>query len=79
MTLFRDNDGRWFMRFSKFMVITSPLFAELWVIYVGLKVAWDNEFEYVQVQSDCLEAVKLLMDPNRLCSSLFLVRAIDIY
>ncbi|KAK9012380.1 hypothetical protein V6N11_040435 [Hibiscus sabdariffa] len=46
--------------------------AELLTIYVGLKVAWGNGFEYVQVQSDCLEAVKLLQDLNLVCSTLSL-------
>ncbi|KAK8574824.1 hypothetical protein V6N12_062502 [Hibiscus sabdariffa] len=77
--LFRDNDGRWLMGFNKFLGITSPLFAKLWVIYISIKVAWDNGFEYVQVQSDCLDTIKLLLDPNRVCSSLSLVRAIDLY
>ncbi|KAL4290765.1 hypothetical protein GQ457_14G003850 [Hibiscus cannabinus] len=30
-----------------------------------------------KVQLDCLEVVKLLLDPTRVCSSLSLVRAID--
>ncbi|KAK9035664.1 hypothetical protein V6N11_077698 [Hibiscus sabdariffa] len=77
--LVRDTDGRWLLGFYKFMGIISPLCVELWAIYVGLRVAWDNGFEYVQVQSDCLEAVKLLLDHNRDCSSLSLVRAIDLY
>ncbi|KAL4352116.1 hypothetical protein GQ457_06G039600 [Hibiscus cannabinus] len=46
---------------------------------MGLKVAWDNEFEYVQVQSDCLEAVRLLQDHNLENNNLSLVRAIDSY
>ncbi|KAK9043141.1 hypothetical protein V6N11_071490 [Hibiscus sabdariffa] len=77
--LVRDTDGRWLLGFNKFLGTTSPLCKELWAIYVGLQVAWDNGFEYVQVQSNCLEVVKLLLDPNRGCSSLSLVRAIDLY
>ncbi|KAK9036869.1 hypothetical protein V6N11_021793 [Hibiscus sabdariffa] len=77
--LFRDNDGRWLLGFGKLLGVTSPLIAELWAIYVGLKIAWDNGFEYIQIQSDCLEADKLLLDPNRSRSSLSLVRAIDLF
>ncbi|KAK8511943.1 hypothetical protein V6N12_074632 [Hibiscus sabdariffa] len=77
--LFRDTDGRWLLGFNKFMGVTSPLFAELCAIYVGLKVAWDNWFEYVQVQSNWLEVVKLLQDHNLVGNSLSLVREIDYY
>ncbi|KAK9042587.1 hypothetical protein V6N11_017654 [Hibiscus sabdariffa] len=61
---FRDNDGGWILGFGKLLGVTSPLIAELWAIYIGLKIAWDNGFEYVQIQSDCLGVVKLLLDPN---------------
>ncbi|KAK9023907.1 hypothetical protein V6N11_004094 [Hibiscus sabdariffa] len=36
------------------------------------KEAWDNGFEYVQVQSDSLEAVKLLQGHSLACSSIFI-------
>ncbi|KAL4360986.1 hypothetical protein GQ457_04G014920 [Hibiscus cannabinus] len=77
--LFRDTDGRWLLGFNKLLGVTSPLIAKLWAIYIGLKLAWDNGFEYVQVQSDCLEVVKLIRDPTEACNSLSLVRAIDLY
>ncbi|KAL4368154.1 hypothetical protein GQ457_05G016830 [Hibiscus cannabinus] len=77
--MFRDNEGRWLLGFNKFLGMTSPLFAELCVIYIGLKLAGDNGFEYVQVQSDCHEAVKLLQDHSMVCSCISLVRAIDVY
>ncbi|KAK9043442.1 hypothetical protein V6N11_071786 [Hibiscus sabdariffa] len=77
--LFRDTDRRWLSGFNKFLGVTSPLFAKLWAICIGLKVAWDNGFEYVQVQSDYLEAVRLLQDHNLVGNNLSLVRAIDSY
>ncbi|KAL4292097.1 hypothetical protein GQ457_14G006420 [Hibiscus cannabinus] len=52
--LVRDTDGRWFLGFSKFLGITSPLCAELWAIYIGLRVMCDNDFEYVMFNQTVL-------------------------
>ncbi|KAK9011516.1 hypothetical protein V6N11_044364 [Hibiscus sabdariffa] len=48
-------------------------------IYIGLKLAGDNGFEYVQVQSDCLDVVKLFQDHSMVCSCISLERDIDVY
>ncbi|KAK8596326.1 hypothetical protein V6N12_064823 [Hibiscus sabdariffa] len=51
--------------------------AELWGIFIGLQVAWSNGFEYIQVQSDNSQAIKLINDESRDRSRLYLVHVIS--
>ncbi|KAK9044065.1 hypothetical protein V6N11_072385 [Hibiscus sabdariffa] len=74
--LIRNNAGDWIVGFNKFVGISSPLQAELWSAYEGLRLAWSYDFERVQLQSDCAEAVALLSSPLLELHDLSLARAI---
>ncbi|KAE8724718.1 hypothetical protein F3Y22_tig00009942pilonHSYRG00148 [Hibiscus syriacus] len=75
--VFRDCEGSWLLGFSKTIGMAQLLQTELWAIYIGLQVAWEQGFELLLIQTDSLQAVHLLEAKNALSSSLFLVRAID--
>ncbi|KAK8506387.1 hypothetical protein V6N12_034122 [Hibiscus sabdariffa] len=57
-------------------VATTPLQAELLTLLIGLRFAWDQDFVFVQIQSDRPEAVKLINADNASISPISLVRAI---
>ncbi|KAK9002756.1 hypothetical protein V6N11_060337 [Hibiscus sabdariffa] len=75
--LIRDVEGGWILGFNKFLGVTSSFNVKLWAIYIGLQLAWDNGFEYVLLQFDCLKAIKLLQGHNMDRISISFVRAID--
>ncbi|KAE8732202.1 hypothetical protein F3Y22_tig00002237pilonHSYRG00793 [Hibiscus syriacus] len=75
--VFRDHEGRLLLEFNKSIGIMQPLQAELWAIYTGLHLSWENGFEFLLIQTDSLEATKLLNQTDVAFSSLSLVRAID--
>ncbi|KAK9005829.1 hypothetical protein V6N11_043249 [Hibiscus sabdariffa] len=62
--------------FYRSIGIASTFNTELWAIYTGLQLAWDNGFQKVQIQSDCLEAVTTVQDDAAGSNSNSLVRAI---
>ncbi|KAK8993790.1 hypothetical protein V6N11_008008 [Hibiscus sabdariffa] len=74
--LIRDNEGNWIMGFKQILGSTSIFNAELWTIYTGLKLAWDNSFERIILQLDCLEAVTTIHESNAEYNPNSLVRAI---
>ncbi|KAK8493166.1 hypothetical protein V6N11_065369 [Hibiscus sabdariffa] len=59
--------------------IVSSLHAELWSILVGLQLAWSIGVTRIQVQSDSFVAIRLVLDPMAMTSSLPLVRAIALF
>ncbi|KAE8715696.1 hypothetical protein F3Y22_tig00110160pilonHSYRG00138 [Hibiscus syriacus] len=75
--VFRSSAGDWIIGFHKSIGITTPLQAKLWAIYIGLQLAWTHGFDLLQIQSNSLQAIKLLNEAN-LDRDLFpLVRAIS--
>ncbi|KAK8996274.1 hypothetical protein V6N11_076514 [Hibiscus sabdariffa] len=74
--LIRDNEGNWIMGFKQILGSTSIFNAELWAIYTGLKLAWDNSFERIILQSDCLKAATTIHESNAEYNPNSLVRAI---
>ncbi|KAE8723347.1 hypothetical protein F3Y22_tig00012493pilonHSYRG00039 [Hibiscus syriacus] len=72
----RNEEGAWIYGFSKNVVHSSILQAELWGIYEGLLLADSLDVERLEIQTDCKQAVKLLDDPNAGNSPISLVRAI---
>ncbi|KAE8732307.1 hypothetical protein F3Y22_tig00002237pilonHSYRG01574 [Hibiscus syriacus] len=56
----RDSNGRWLLGFTRFTGHCSPLQAEL----SGLTIACNRNFSLVLIQSDSLEAVKLISSSN---------------
>ncbi|KAL4367400.1 hypothetical protein GQ457_05G030190 [Hibiscus cannabinus] len=57
----RDSNGSWV--FGHFRVIgrCSALMAELWAIYDALRRAWDKGFGFVEIESDCVDAVRMIL------------------
>ncbi|KAK9001005.1 hypothetical protein V6N11_082799 [Hibiscus sabdariffa] len=62
--------------FQKAIGVLQPLQAVLWALLIGLRFTWDQGFVFVQIQSDCVEAVKLINIDNACISPISLVRAI---
>ncbi|KAL4282284.1 hypothetical protein GQ457_03G032640 [Hibiscus cannabinus] len=75
--VFRNHTGSWILGFQKQIGIVSILQTELWAIFIGLQIAWEQNFLFVTVQSDSMEAVNLLKKSQTSPSSLPLVRAIE--
>ncbi|KAL4333466.1 hypothetical protein GQ457_07G012960 [Hibiscus cannabinus] len=59
--VFRDNQGKWLFGFTRFVGRCETLLAELWAIHDGLLHAWELGYRCVEVESDCLDAVKIAM------------------
>ncbi|KAE8664737.1 hypothetical protein F3Y22_tig00112738pilonHSYRG00210 [Hibiscus syriacus] len=62
--VFCSSAGDWITGFHESIGITTPLQAELWAIYIGLQLAWIHSFDLLQIQSDSLQAIKLLNEAN---------------
>ncbi|KAE8703862.1 hypothetical protein F3Y22_tig00110462pilonHSYRG00231 [Hibiscus syriacus] len=75
--VFRDHSGSHILSFAKNIGITTVLQAELWGILEGLKIAKLRNFSRILVQSDNVEAIKLLTPPS-MHSPFQLVRSIAI-
>ncbi|KAK9029308.1 hypothetical protein V6N11_026427 [Hibiscus sabdariffa] len=75
--LIRDDGGSWLIGFSKRIGICSVLEAELWGIYEGLLAAWTIGSRYLLVESDCLEAIKLVNNRRNSDGVLSMVLSID--
>ncbi|XP_038993192.1 uncharacterized protein LOC120116867 [Hibiscus syriacus] len=68
--LLRDNRGNWVMGFKKTVGFVQPLCAELWALHTSLQFA-------LQIQSNGMEALKLIQVPLASSSSIPLVRSIS--
>ncbi|KAL4278400.1 hypothetical protein GQ457_03G030660 [Hibiscus cannabinus] len=55
----RDNQGKWLFGLARFVGRYEVLLAELWAIHDGLLHACDLGYRCVEVESDCLDAVKI--------------------
>ncbi|KAK8979447.1 hypothetical protein V6N11_073446 [Hibiscus sabdariffa] len=56
----RDDLGQWLLGFARFVGRCDVLVAELWGIHNGLLRAWGLCYPRVELESDCLEAVRIL-------------------
>ncbi|KAK8531675.1 hypothetical protein V6N12_053140 [Hibiscus sabdariffa] len=74
--LFCMNNGSWISGFNKTMEIADLLQTEVWGILLGLRLAWENGFEKVLVQSDNKEAIKRLNATKSDSDPCILVRTI---
>ncbi|KAK8975249.1 hypothetical protein V6N11_046719 [Hibiscus sabdariffa] len=59
--VFRDSQGKWLFGFTRFVGRCETLLAELWAIHDGLLHAWELGYRCVEVESDCLDAVRIAM------------------
>ncbi|XP_016168284.1 uncharacterized protein LOC107610797 [Arachis ipaensis] len=58
--IIRNPDGCWLKGFTGKVEVCSVLFAELYAIWRGLLLAWENGFREVIYKTDCLEALFLV-------------------
>lgn len=73
--ILRDASGKFIFAFSHKLEPCSVLEAELWAIYHGLSLAWGRGFRNIIIDSDSINAVKLLSEGcDQLHPCLHLVR-----
>ncbi|KAL4385529.1 hypothetical protein GQ457_15G002390 [Hibiscus cannabinus] len=60
-TAFRDDRGEWLFGSTRFIGRCSLLVAELWAIHEGLMHAWSRGYRRVELESDSLKAVRLVL------------------
>ena len=61
----RDSPGSWVFEFGRKLSPCSSLHAEMWAILTVMEVAWERGFRRVIVESDCSEAVELIVKETR--------------
>ncbi|KAL4318363.1 hypothetical protein GQ457_18G022390 [Hibiscus cannabinus] len=72
----RDDSGAWISGYARYVGRCDALLAELWAIHDGLLLAWDLGFRFVELESDCLEAVRIICSRSNVLSTSALVGAI---
>ncbi|KAK9005569.1 hypothetical protein V6N11_042997 [Hibiscus sabdariffa] len=55
---------------------SNILQTELWVIYIGLQLAWSHGAEVLQIQYDSKQVIQLIQDASKNSKALPLIRAI---
>ncbi|KAL4273453.1 hypothetical protein GQ457_13G011460 [Hibiscus cannabinus] len=50
--------------------------AELWAIYEALRRAWEKGFRSVELESDCVDAIQMILGHSDVCMGHVLVDAI---
>ncbi|KAF7813327.1 kunitz-type trypsin inhibitor-like 2 protein [Senna tora] len=60
--ILRDNKGTWNLAFARNLGKGNSLQAELWGIYFGLEIAWNENFRCVDVETDSVLALQLVSD-----------------
>ncbi|KAF7802698.1 ribonuclease H [Senna tora] len=60
-----DHSGQWIQGFKKKIGFASPLSAELWGIYHGLKLAWDLGFRRIELENESRLAIDLCKSTSR--------------
>ncbi|KAE8728903.1 hypothetical protein F3Y22_tig00004045pilonHSYRG00033 [Hibiscus syriacus] len=63
--VFRSSNGGWMFGFSKVIGICSIVEVELWGIHEGLSHAWNLGERLITVETDSLEAVRMLKHISR--------------
>ncbi|KAK8477581.1 hypothetical protein V6N11_008347 [Hibiscus sabdariffa] len=58
--VFRDHTGKWIFGFYWKIGVSTVLIAELWVIHNALRQAWDRGLCKINLESDCLDTVRIL-------------------
>ncbi|KAK9008347.1 hypothetical protein V6N11_075245 [Hibiscus sabdariffa] len=60
----RDAAGRWMLGYSKRIGVCSVLESELWRLFEGLVSAWSLRIRCLIVETDSLEAYRLVTNPT---------------
>ncbi|CAI8588286.1 unnamed protein product [Vicia faba] len=63
-SILRDNYGSWIGGFSKGIRCRSPLMAEFWSIFIGLKFVADRGWKKVKLESDFNIVITNIMRSN---------------
>ncbi|MFQ6670395.1 hypothetical protein Gotur_035333, partial [Gossypium turneri] len=71
-----DQNGRWIIRFSKYLGNCTVTDAELWGILDGLKLILDRGFKRILIQTDSLEAAFAIQEGAFRISNSTLLRRI---
>ncbi|MBA0850285.1 hypothetical protein Goshw_027841, partial [Gossypium schwendimanii] len=72
----RNQNGKWIIKFNRYLGNCAVLDYKLWGILDGLKIALDRSFQRVSIQTDSLEVVNLIYEDVRRDSNFVLVRRI---
>ncbi|KAK8973201.1 hypothetical protein V6N11_037801 [Hibiscus sabdariffa] len=73
---FRDANGCWISGFTIFIGRCDVLIAEFWAIHGSLRLAWDFGFPCLELESDCLEATRIITSASDTLSHSSLVSSI---
>ncbi|CAJ2642097.1 unnamed protein product [Trifolium pratense] len=60
--LFRDSDGRWIKGYTKKIEACDALQAEMWGLYLGLDMAWREQFSHLIVENDSKILIDMISD-----------------
>ncbi|KAK1398487.1 hypothetical protein POM88_008350 [Heracleum sosnowskyi] len=58
------RNGRWVSGLGGCIGLADPITAELWVIYYGLKMAWERNKTNLVVFSECREAISIIRNDD---------------
>ncbi|KAL4325903.1 hypothetical protein GQ457_11G015220 [Hibiscus cannabinus] len=72
----RDENGSWLFRYARFVGRCDVLLAEFWTIHDGLLHAWSMGYCRVELESDCLEAVRAINTNSDMMGDSVLVESI---
>ncbi|MBA0597499.1 hypothetical protein Gorai_007302, partial [Gossypium raimondii] len=59
--LLRDENGTWILGYGRCFGERSVVQAEAWATYNGLRIAWEHGYKKVQVESDSLDMVNMVL------------------
>ncbi|MBA0586918.1 hypothetical protein Gorai_000059, partial [Gossypium raimondii] len=74
----RNRNGECIMRYNRHLGKCSVLDAELWGILDGLTLIHDRQYAGVMIQTDNLEAVKIIQDSSLTSSNFVLIRRVHL-
>ncbi|MBA0581048.1 hypothetical protein Gorai_023240, partial [Gossypium raimondii] len=72
----RNQNGKWIIKFNRYLGNCAVLDYELWGILDGLKIALDRSFQRVSIWTDSLKVFNLIYEDVRRDSNFALVRKI---
>ncbi|KAK9010099.1 hypothetical protein V6N11_036614 [Hibiscus sabdariffa] len=62
--MIRDNNGNFLSSFNKFVSKSNDLQVELWDVFEGISLAWNQGVDRLTVQLDNVNAYHLLNPPS---------------
>lgn len=60
--IFCDADGKWIKGYTKKIGACDALHAEMWVLYLGIEMAWREHFDHLIVESDSKILIDMISD-----------------